>query len=123
MDGIQMTIFDFLKSPSLDDLPEEEMVRRVSEATGLLFKLDSDSRLDSNHYEAKKGKARFSVQYSNYDLMDNKNRFIGIGWDTPKAGGGSPCDSLDEAIEKMRTYMQRATDELRRDKYESECAS
>lgn len=102
MEG-QMTIFDIIKPNSLDDLPEEEMVKQVSDATGLNFKY----RDDFWKWECKVKDVRFSLHYSNYSI-DDKRRFISCGYDRKaKEGCGSPIDSLEEAIAFFRKAKER----------------
>lgn len=110
MDG-QMSLFDFLKEDSLEDLEESEMIRRLSEATGLKFiKKEMGKWADECYtYEAKRGKGIFTANYSRYSI-DNHERFISIGCDVGTSGSGSPCDSLDEAIKCLRKKILWATE-------------
>lgn len=111
MDG-QMSIFDFIKDApiSLEDLPEHEMIMKLQEATGLQFeRKDYSGKYGDGlyEYEARRYGARFTAQYDNY-VIDDCRRFIGVGYDIGKCGGGSPCDSLEEAIKRMKEWMERA---------------
>jgi DNA-directed RNA polymerase subunit RPC12/RpoP len=106
-----MTIFDFLPPPEddLETLDEEVMVARIAERTGLIFKKQpSDRWLEHPTYEAKYKKATIEVQYSRYDTLDDNNnkRFIGVGYSFAKGGGGSPCDTLTKAVERIKGYQQ-----------------
>ena len=108
----QMSIFDFIApeirdTEDLDDLTEAEMVQRISEATGLNFV--KSKRWDE--YEAKRGKAIFTVHYSRYNMTGNHNRFISVGWDLKTSCGGSPCDSVKEAIDRIKKYIEKAAEE------------
>jgi hypothetical protein len=110
MDG-QMTIFDFIPPPEddLETLDEEVMVARIAERTGLIFKKQpSDRWLEHPTYEAKYKKATIEVQYSRYDTLDDNNnkRFIGVGYSFAKGGGGSPCDTLTKAVDRIKRYQQ-----------------
>ena len=106
----QMSIFDFLPAPAgLDDIPEEDMVHMVSDATGLDFKY----RDESWGWEAKKGKYIARIQYQNYDLKDNQSRFIGCDWASIHEGSSSPCDSVDEAINFFKKRMSKAEETKR----------
>lgn len=113
MDG-QMTIFDFLPPPEddLETLDEEVMVARIAERTGLIFKKNTGTKLDHNLYEAKYKKAIIDVTYSRYDTIDELNgkRFIGVGYSFSKGGGGSPCDSLTKAVDRIKGYQQTIDD-------------
>jgi hypothetical protein len=115
MDG-QMTIFDFLPPPEddLETLDEEVMVVRIAERTGLKFSPEMISPLYEpayTNYKAKYKTATIDVDYGEYDTGDEKHgkRYIGVGYWNPKEkrGSGSPCDSLDEAVEKIHGYIRR----------------
>lgn len=102
----QMSIFDFLEpvGSTLDNLPESEMVKAISDATGINFKY----RDSFWGWQAKIKGVTFSVQYDNYRLEDNKRRFIGADWNTTIQGAASPCDSIQEAIEFFKAAKKRA---------------
>lgn len=110
----QMTIFDFLPAPSdLDDLPEEEMVRIVGERTGLKFQL-LKLHNDFYQYEAKIGKAKITINYSRYfPKIYHGKRFISVSYMNGTGGGGAPCDTLDEAVEMLKRYIERIRREKR----------
>ena len=120
MTGGQMTIFDFLPAPSdLDELPEEEMVRIVGERTGLKFQLlnlkpHNQYFDDLYQYEAKIGKAKITIHYSRYfpELYHGK-RFISVSYMHGTGGAGAPCDTLDEAVEMLKMYIERIRREKR----------
>jgi len=108
----QMTIFDFLPDPSgsLEDIPEEEMVRRVGEAIGVSFKPH-----ELGGYRAKVGKYTLEVEYDRYfaDLDDMDDdigqgaRFIGVGFfDKSGCGASAPTDSIKEAIEWFERHRR-----------------
>lgn len=101
----QMTIFDYLKTPGgletncdLDQLPEDEMVRIVGRAIGINFEFVGGVLGWVAH---PKKKVELSISYDNYDLLDNTNRFIGVGIDDKNnhCGAGAPCDTIRHAIE------------------------
>lgn len=99
----QMTIFDFLKPQErpLEDLPEDEMVKMITDATGLNFR-----HIDSFWgWQCKRRGVTFSVQYDNY--TENFRRFIGADWQTNKQGQSSPCNSVQEAIDFFRKAIRR----------------
>lgn len=102
-----MSLFDFLKEDSLEDMEESEMIRRLSKATGLDFeKKEYGDGMYS--YEARKGKARFHAHYSRYN-MENHKRYISIGCDIGTEGRTGPCDSVDEAIKSLYIKILWAT--------------
>ena len=103
----QLTIFDLLQEPDIDTLTIQEAVERIGERLGLSFTYNSFFE----HYEAKKGKLLLTAEYNHYSTMDEKNgkRFIGVGYDCKKdqAGGGAPCDSLQEAVDWFQRIIER----------------
>lgn len=108
MDG-QMSIFDILpigntEAICIDATPEDEMVKLIGYALGIVFKYNGHLE----QYEHVQRKLKLTVQYSNYDLEDNHDRFISCGWDNSKthSGGGRPCDSMEEAVKYLRTVMK-----------------
>lgn len=104
----QMTIWDFLHpSETLEDIPEEEMVRRVGDAIGVRFAYNDFF----GDYRVKVGKWTLSIEYSHYSFGDGA-LFIGTSIDSTTGGCSSPRDSIDEAVEfflrnKERTYGRR----------------
>ena len=102
----QMSIFDFLEVDygDINNMTEEDMVRKIHEATGLNFRY-RDSMFG---WEAKEGKVRYNVKYSNYnESIHNGRRHISCGWQTKMEGCGVPRDSLEEAIDFLKTARQR----------------
>ncbi len=115
MDG-QMTIFDYLKAKpvSFDDLPEPEMIRQITEMTGLNFvKADRAKWAEYDYYFAKDKGVEYECGYSNY-LIDDFRKFIDVGWSYKTSGGGSPCDSVDEAVATLKKYMVNVEKEKKR---------
>ena len=96
----QMTIWDFLPSESLEDIPEEEMVQRIGNAIGVNFVWNDYYK----EYQAKLKGYTLSVEYDRYciDLDEDigaGHRFVGVGFMKKGEGCAGPCDSIDEAIE------------------------
>ena len=101
----QMSIFDFIPIPeqSLEDMTDYEIAREIEERTGLQFWLNTRF---GNYYETKVRGVTFYIYLERYDLDDNKNRFIGVGYDMPNGNGASaPCDSIAEAV----SWIKRKT--------------
>ncbi len=99
----QMTVWDFLEYKALADMSEDEIVSEVSKRTGLNFKPDIKLSDGETWFQAKKGKTIYNIHISTY--CDTDIRFIGVGWDEKTSGGGSPADSIDEAVD----YFLRKT--------------
>lgn len=99
----QMGVTDY----DIQTLPEDDMIRIVSEQTGLTFK-ETPNVIEDNPYkwfESKRKKIRVEVHYSHY-FEDNK-RFIGVGIDCGNEGSGCPCDSIEEAVGRIRRGLER----------------
>ena len=108
MDG-QMTIFDFIQQGStLDAMTDEELREEISRLTGLDFKPDHAQIFHHTYYTAKRGKAVYDLHFSNYRMKDNHARFISVGYSIKNGGGGSPCDSVEGAVNRVKWYMKEA---------------
>ena len=111
----QMTIFDYFSE--LDSIPEEEMVRQVGEAVGMVFKRVKADWFEHSEnrgwYEAMKNKhEKYELYYSTY--FDTNKRFIGADWQYKTSSGGGPCDTIQEAIDYIKRGMVRALQEKER---------
>ena len=108
-DSGQMTIWDYLNG--LDNLPEDEMVRKVGEGSGLDFKPAElkGKWSDMLFYQAKDKGAVYEIHYSAY--MGTSIRFISVGWGYKASGGGAPCDSVEEAIKYLKRYKEQVAKE------------
>ena len=101
MTGEQMSIFDFIQEPeeNLEEMDEEEIIRKIEEGTGLRFRLNPRF---GNYYEYKINKTLFYIHISRYEMEDNQNRFIGVGWEKGSSGGSAPRDSVKEAVSWLK---------------------
>ena len=109
----QTSLFDFIpdNTSELDTLSEHDMIKAISEATGLIFSKHEADWLKSGYseFKAKRGKYTFSAHFSNYFPEVNEGKkHISIGFSYNLGGGGSPCDSLEEAINRMKYYIQES---------------
>lgn len=104
MDG-QMDIFDYLKPSdkvSLEDMPEEEMVRRVGTAVGLDFKYDKVLE----DWRCKVKDVTFDIHFSRISV-EPFTRYISCGWSRKTEGCGSPCDSIRQAVEFFKKGKEK----------------
>ena len=109
----QLSIFDYMKPKELYDLSEAEMIKRLSERTGLNFIYVPLRWTETKgEYKATVKKAEFTAGYDCY--ADSMTRFIAIEWAVFTSGGGSPCDSIDEAVERLKYYIEYAQKEEKR---------
>lgn len=108
----QMTIFDYLQDADMEVTAdnEAEIVRRLSEKTGLDFTL-KDLR-GFKYYLARVGKTDIELNFSTY--YESTKHFVGVSWNYKTSGGSCPCDTLNEAYNKIKTYIERAKAEKER---------
>ena len=114
MDG-QMSIFDFLpqqaEHPDFHNMTEAEMVSYVGKVLGVTFQYN-------NHLEywecfvSKKRKFKLELCFSHYCHNWKKDEangelFISVGYNYTHGGGGSPCDSFEEAIDYFKRTLER----------------
>ena len=107
----QMTIFDFLQTEdteNLDDMTDEYLMQKMYEATGLKFVYDAGTSevLGLNYFKCKVKRREYECYFSTYAYDDHK-RFISVGVSESLWGSGAPCDSLSEAIQTMKRYIER----------------
>ena len=109
----QMTIFDVLteEAPDWKEMSLKEIAAYISEKTGLTFIPDTRFHGEFNEYIAyKTSKLFFTLGLDAYTTEErNGQPFISVGYENKKdlSGGGSPCDSLDEAIEYFSYRIRR----------------
>ena len=111
MEG-QMTIFDFLPGDGdLDTMSIEQAAEEIGNALSCIFVYNSFH----GWYEAKVKGLMLAIEFDNYDTMDELNgrRFLGVEWSIKKgsAGGGKPCDTIQEAIDY---FKRRMSEEVKR---------
>lgn len=99
----QMSIFDYLSAPDINDISEEEAVKLVGDRIGVKFTWNPVFKM----WLYKKGRLRLNMNYDNFMLDDNKDLFLGVGWDCGTSGGGSPCSGIDEAVEYFQRVIAR----------------
>lgn len=99
----QMTIFD-LEPSELETTPKEEIASRIGAALGLNFKWNERFQ----EYSTKLRGFTISFDFLRYDTIDERNGdlFIGVGIEDGHGGFGSPCDSIEEAIERLKAGMK-----------------
>lgn len=121
--AIQISIFDLVheapKANDLESLSESDMIKALSEATGLVFKPEKMSFSNHTWFICKPDKkTEYSVHLSRYSCPDKEGqRIICVNYQYHLGGGGCPCESLEEAIKRLK----RAMDWVKREK-ESERA-
>lgn len=107
MEG-QISIFDILppeENYDIQSMTTEDMARVVGNAIGYQFKPSGWE----DEYEVKIKKLTLSIHKSHY-LCDTKDRkegspIIGCGWSENTGGGGSPIDSVEDAIKYFKRVL------------------
>ena len=108
----QMTIFDIVEPETSTDwrkMSIKQIAAYISDRTGLNFIPDTRFKGEFNEYIAYfTSHLFFTVGLSTYTTRErNGVPFISVGYEDKKnqSGGGSPCDSLDEAIEYFNHFL------------------
>ena len=110
----QMTIFDILNEtkPEWTDMSLKQIAAYISDQTGLNFIPDTRFHRAFDGYIAYyTSKLFFKLGLGRYRTNDERHNqpFISVGYDDKKdlSGGGAPCDTLEEAIEYFRFFLER----------------
>lgn len=111
MSYTQMTIFDFLQPdqseyPDINTISEAEAVRIVGDALGVEFVWSEFFQT----WQAVKRKVKLTLDYDHFDLIDNHDLFLNVGYDCKMGGGGAPCESIEEAIKYLKTRVEDEND-------------
>lgn len=106
MEG-QISIFDILppeENYDIQNMTTEDMARVVGNAIGYQFKPSGWE----DKYEVKIKKLTLSIHKSYYLCDDRKegSPFIGCGWSENTSGGGSPIDSVEDAIKYFKRVLE-----------------
>lgn len=106
----QISIFEWMPEavpevtfPDINDIQEEEAVRIIGQQTGIAFIYSETFGL----WIGKVGKLKLDLEYDHYILEDKKDLFLSVGYSIGTSGGGSPCDSIEEALEYIRKTQKR----------------
>lgn len=103
----QLSIFDWIPNlassfPPLTEITEAEAVRIVGEQIGKVFVYNTKF----SEWEAKIDKHRkLSMEYSHYRMTDCTDLFLGVGYTARDEGGGSLCDTIEEAVEYFKRRL------------------
>lgn len=110
----QMSIFEYLPTDdTLESKTLEQIAAELSMLVGVNFnKAVSEYKGDTFvEYVAKLDKNnRLMLDEGTYNTEDERHgkRYIGVGYDFAEnhAGGGAPCDTIDEAVAYLRRRKQ-----------------
>ena len=105
----QMSIFDYIKPDSLDQLSDEELAKIVGIGTGIKFEYNSFMQL----YRAKVNGITLDIHLSQYDESLGGKRFISLNtwiW-KEKSGAGIGFDSIEEVVDFIKKYVSRTDEE------------
>lgn len=115
IDG-QLSIFDWMEDfdpakeakqaaglPEIGKITEEEAARIISAMIGVKFVYNPLLE----EYQAKVGKITLDMHYDHYDESVNDGKLmICVGCTGKRFGSGSPADSIDEAVEYLKSYIE-----------------
>lgn len=107
----QLSIFDFLNPPEETDFTKmttAEIAEVIGKRIGIEFK---PTGWDDEH-GAKVKKLKLTVHKSRYacDVNDDVGKgdwFIGVGYDLGTSGGGSPTDTIDDAVRYFEKRIEK----------------
>lgn len=108
----QMTIFDLLDEGQEKDFRTmniEEIADYIGRKIGAKFVYGHDI----TEYAATKDKVYMTVEIDHYETNDERHGqpFIGVSYqllnDPGHAGGGAPCDSLEEAVNYFKFHLKK----------------
>ncbi len=105
----QMTIFDFLAPPSVypdfRTMEREEVVALIGRECG--FRFIWNEQYKEWQCRQSKPKRTVSVDFDEYKTMDDRRgkTFIGVGMTYSSHGWSGPCDTIDEAIKRLKERM------------------
>lgn len=92
----------------LNNLTLEELCDKITEQTGVIF--ENNAKYPGEYIAKLKGGYSLEVSFSTYMTDDERNgkRMIDLGWKNKKGeGGGSPGDSVEEAVEYFKKALSR----------------
>lgn len=106
----QLSIFDWMPTactptayPDIKNISEAEAVRIVGEEIGMTFAYNDRFR----EWQAKRGKLKLSMEYGHFNLNDNHDLFLGVGYAFGTDGGGSPSNGIEAAIKYFERVKER----------------
>ena len=96
----QISMFD-----SIEMMSEEDIVERIGNEVGIKFtKYD-----DFWGWIYKTKTARIRLGCSRYSFGDER-RFISCSYDYKNGGQSGPCESIEQAVNTVRMYLERMKD-------------
>lgn len=99
----QMTIFDLMPVPDINDIPEDEAVRIVGQRIGVNFTWNPLFEEWQGHI----GKMELSMNYSHFVLDDNRDLFLGVGYLFGTEAGGAPSSGIDDAVKYFKKRINK----------------
>lgn len=101
----QLSLFDSEELPDIGTVTEEQAAEIVGEQIGVKFSFNKFYE----HWIAKMGKLELNLNYDSYAI--GGKLFLGVGYvhKEPEdySGGGSPCDSIEEAVKYFKDKIRR----------------
>lgn len=104
MDG-QMNLFEFTKprkTPILCKENEGSIVEFISASTGLKFVYDDSMK----KFRSDVKNVIYTIEISRFSV-EPFTKFISCGWDDKKRGEGSPCKTVEEAVNFFKKAIKK----------------
>lgn len=109
----QLSIFDLIETEEAPQFPEADFAEIVDYLNyKLLINFEREkwaTEYEREAYSCKVNKQlRFTIARGRFDPdIDGGAEYISCGWQTSEAGGGSPLDTVDEAIAYFRDKLEK----------------
>lgn len=111
----QISIFDLVEDiEDIEQMTLAEVAEKVGNALGITFTKTPPASIKyaefSEAYEAKANGYTLEISIDKYQTMDDRDgsAFIGAGYSGKHgAGGGAPCDTVNEAILYFKKIIER----------------
>lgn len=109
----QLSIFDLIEPEEAPQFPEadfSEIVDYLNYKLGINFQLEDWSPGGVKAYYKCKAskKLRLSLSRSRFaEGVNDEREYIGVGWDISTGGGGSPVDTVGEALDYFEDVLSK----------------
>lgn len=109
----QLSIFDILEPETVPQFPESdfaEIVDYINNKLGLNFiRSDWQPEGDKAYYHCKVNKnLKLELSKSRFaEGVNDEREYIGVGWDIKTGGGGSPVDTVGEALDYFEDVLSK----------------
>lgn len=98
----QMSIFDFPEALPDDEPYIDRVARTIKEETGISFEKKNEELTRTY------GALTLRIHLGHYKTNDERNgrQFISVGYFGAEEGASCPCDSLEEAVNRVKSSIE-----------------